>query len=89
MVDMIDTWLLASVCLALLLLGALFRVIRTRSRNDRYLAALVAITIGSAAGIALSVSMGTLFVLDITIVLALLCFALVIAAAKFSGGAAA
>jgi hypothetical protein len=85
MVDMIDTWLLASACLALLMLGALFRTIRTKSRNDRYLAALVAITTGSAAGLAISISIGTLLVLDITIVAALICFAILAAAAQYSG----
>ena len=86
---MIDTWLLASACLVLLLLGAIFRVIRTRSRNDRFLAALVAITIGSAAGLTLSISQGTLLFLDIAIALSLACFALLIAAARFTGGARA
>lgn len=89
MVDMIDTWLLASACLALLMLGAIFRTIRTKSRNDRYLAALVAITTGSAAGLALSISMGTLLVLDITIVAALACFVILAAAAQYSGRPAA
>jgi len=89
MVDMIDTWLLASACLALLMMGALFRTLRTKSRNDRYLAALVAIMTGSAAGLALSISLGTLLVLDITIVAALACFAVLVAAAQYSGGAAA
>lgn len=86
---MIDTWLLASACLVLLLLGAIFRVVRTKSRNDRFLAALVAITIGSAAGLTLSVSQGTLLVLDIAIALSLFCFAILIAAARFTGGARA
>lgn len=86
---MIDTWLLASACFALLALGALFRVVRTKSRNDRYLAALVAITTGSAAGLSLCISLETLLVADITIVLSLLCFALLIAAAQYQKEAAA
>jgi len=86
---MIDTWLLASACLVLLLLGAIFRVVRTKSRNDRFLAALVAVTIGSAAGLTLSISQGTLLVLDIAVVLSLFCFAILIAAAQFTGGARA
>ncbi len=89
MVDMIDTWLLASACFALLMLGALFRVLRTKSRNDRYLAALVAITTGSAAGLSLSVSLGTLQILDITIVVSLICVALLVAAAQYQRGVAA
>jgi len=86
---MIDTWLLASACLVLLLLGAIFRIVRTKSRNDRFLAALVAITIGSAAGLTLSISQGTLLFLDIAIALSLLCFAFLIAAVRFTGGAGA
>ena len=84
---MIDTWLLASACLVLLLLGAIFRIIRTKSRNDRFLAALVAITVGSAAGLAFSISQGTLLVLDIAIALSLLCYAILIGAARFTRGA--
>lgn len=89
MIDMIDTWLLASACFALLMLGALFRVVRTKSRSDRYLAALVAITTGSAAGLSLSVSFETLQILDITIVVSLICVAILIAAAQYQRGAAA
>ena len=86
---MIDTWLLAAVCLALLMLGALVRVIRIKNRHDRHLAAMVAITIGSAAGLTLSIALGMLLVLDITIVLVLLSFAAVIGFAHASGGAGA
>lgn len=83
---MIDTWLLASACLALLTIGAIFRVARTKSRNDRFLSALVAVTVGSAVALALSISQGTLLFLDIAIALSLVCFALLIAAARFTGG---
>ncbi len=86
---MIDTWFFAAGCLLVLMLGALFRVARSKSRYDRYVAAMVAITIGSAAGLSLSIALGTLFVLDITIILALLGLAGTIAVAKSSGGAGA
>ena len=86
---MIDTWLLASACFALLLLGALFRIVRTRNRNDRYLAALVAIATGSVTGLALSILLGTLVVLDITIAFSLICLAILITAAQYQRGAAA
>jgi multisubunit Na+/H+ antiporter MnhF subunit len=86
---MIDTWLVAASLLALLLFGALIRVVRTKSRHDRHLAAMVAVTIGSATGLTLSIALGSLLVLDITIILALLCFAGVIASARFAGGASA
>ncbi len=86
---MIDTWLLAAFCLILLTLGALVRVLRSRTRNDRYLAAMVMVTAGSAAGLTLSIAAGTLLVLDATIMVVLLCFAGIIARAKFCGGAGA
>jgi multisubunit Na+/H+ antiporter MnhF subunit len=89
MIEMIDTWLLAAFCLSLLMLGALVRVVRIKNRNDRHLAAMVAITIGSSAGLTLSVALGTVLILDLTIILALLGFAGIIALAKFSGGAPA
>jgi multisubunit Na+/H+ antiporter MnhF subunit len=86
---MIDTWLFAAFCSSLLAAGAIVRVLRAGTRHDRFLAAMVAVTTGSVAGLALSISMGTLLVLDATIVLALLCFAGLIALAKFPGGAGA
>jgi len=86
---MIDTWLFAAFCLALLTAAAFFRVFRAGTRHDRFLAAMVAVTIGSAAGPVLSIALGTLLVLDATIVIALLCFAGLIALAKFPGGAIA
>ena len=89
MVDMIDTWLFAAFCLSFLAAGACYRVFRAGTRHDRFLAAMVAVTIGSSAGLALSIATGTLLVLDATIILALLCFACLIALAKFPGGAAA
>jgi multisubunit Na+/H+ antiporter MnhF subunit len=89
MVDMIDTWLFAAFCLALVALGVLVRVLRSGTRNDRNLAAMVAVTVVSAAGLTLSIAAGTLLVLDATIVLILLCFAGIIARAKFGGGAGA
>jgi multisubunit Na+/H+ antiporter MnhF subunit len=86
---MIDTWLFAAFCLLLLTLGALFRVLRTKTRHDRYIAAMVAVMVGSVAGLTLSIAYGTLQILDATIILALLCFAGIIVLAKFPGGAGA
>jgi multisubunit Na+/H+ antiporter MnhF subunit len=84
---MIDTWLFATFCLLLLSLGALIRMLRTKTRHDRYIAAMVAVMVGSAAGLTLSIAYGTLLVIDVTIILALLCFAGIIAGAKFPRGA--
>lgn len=71
---MIDTWLLAVFFLALLTLGALIRVIRIKSRFDRLVAAIVALSLGAATGLLLSISWGNLLVLDVTTVLVLVCF---------------
>jgi multisubunit Na+/H+ antiporter MnhF subunit len=89
MVDMIDTWLFAAFCLALLTAGALVRVLRITKRDDRCLAAMVAVMTGAAVGLTLSIGMGTILILEITIILALLCYAGIIAWGKFAGGAGA
>jgi multisubunit Na+/H+ antiporter MnhF subunit len=86
---MIDTWLAAAFLLLLLTAGALFRVVRTKTRYDRYVAAMVAVTIGSTAGLVLSVALGMLLVLDLTILLSLVCFAGIMALLQYSEGAAA
>jgi multisubunit Na+/H+ antiporter MnhF subunit len=86
---MIDTWLAAACFLLLLTAGALFRVVRTKTRYDRYVAAMVAVTIGSTAGLVLSIALGTILVLDGTILLSLVCFAGIMAMLQYPGGAAA
>jgi len=86
---MIDTWLSATFCLALVALGVLVRVLRSGTRDDRYLAAMVAVTVVSGAGLTLSIAAGSLLVLDATIAVILFCFAGIIARAKFGGGAGA
>nr|WP_320160590.1 hypothetical protein [uncultured Methanoregula sp.] len=83
---MIDTWLLAAFFLALLTLGALIRVIRIRSRFDRFVAAMVAIPLAGATGLLLSIALGNLFVLNITIILVLVCFAGLVAKVHVSRG---
>ena len=81
---MIDTWLLATFCLLLLTAGALVRVLLAKTRYDRYVAALVAVTAAGAAGLCLSIALGTLLVLDVTVILALVCFSVILAAVGFS-----
>lgn len=80
---MIDTWLLAVFFLALLTLGALVRVVRIKSRYDRLVAAIVALLLASMIGLLLSIAWGTLFVLNITIVLVLICFGILVAHVHF------
>jgi multisubunit Na+/H+ antiporter MnhF subunit len=86
---MIDTWLLATLCLLLLTGGALVRVARTKTRYDRYVAAQVAVTTVGTAGLCLSIALGTLMVLDVTVILALVCFSVILAAVSFSWGESA
>ncbi len=82
---MIDTWLVAVLCLALLAFGALFRVNRARIWYDRLVAAVVAITLAAGAGLFLSIVLGNLLVLDGTIIAALVAYIVIIALAKFPG----
>ena len=85
---MIDSWFLAVFFLALLTLGALIRVIRIKSRYDRLVAAIVAISLGAATGLLASIAWGNLLVLNITVILVLLCFAALVAKIHFRGEAA-
>jgi multisubunit Na+/H+ antiporter MnhF subunit len=83
---MIDTWLLAVFFLSLLTLGALIRVARIKSRFDRLVAALVTIPLAASAGLLLSIALGNLLVLNITIVLVLIMFAALVAAVHSGRG---
>ena len=82
---MIDTWLVAALCLVLLTFGALFRVDRARTWYDRLVAAVVAITLAAGAGLFLSITLGNILVLDGTIIAALIAYLIVIALARFPG----
>jgi len=86
---MIDTWLTAAVLLVLLALGALIRMLRNSGQHDRLLAALLTVIFGSAAGLMLCISMGSLLVLDATIIIALICCIGIIAWGRSAGGASA
>jgi len=83
---MIDTWLLATFCLLLLTAGALVRVLWIKTRYDRYVAALVAVTAAGAAGLCLSIALGTLIALDLTVILALIFYSVILALISFSWG---
>lgn len=86
---MIDTWLTAAVLLTLITVGALLRLLKASGRHDRILAALLTVTFGSAAGIMLTISMGTLFILDATIIISLLCCAGIVIWTNGNGGTVA
>ena len=83
---MIDTWLFAAHSLSFLALCAVLRVISGPARNDRLVAGTAAITLATAAALALSIAWGELFILDAAVVIALLCFAGTFAIARFAKG---
>jgi multisubunit Na+/H+ antiporter MnhF subunit len=83
---MIDTWLFAALCFGFLALCALLRVIPGPGRNDRIVSFSAAISMAAAAALVLSISSGTLFILDAAIIVVLIIFAGTIGYAKFCGG---
>jgi multisubunit Na+/H+ antiporter MnhF subunit len=72
---MIDSWLFAALCLIFLSICAILTIIPGPTRDDRLIAVNAAITIAAGAAIAMSISLGNLFVLDVSIVLVALCYA--------------
>jgi multisubunit Na+/H+ antiporter MnhF subunit len=86
---MIDPWFFAVFCLGLLAACALVRVVRIPVLYDRLVAAAVTVTIAAVAGLVLSIALGNLLVLDVTIILALLGYAVVIASGSFAQEAVA
>jgi len=83
---MIDSWLFAVICLIFLLICAILRIIPGPTLDDQLIAVNAAITIAAGAAIALSISWGNLFVLDVSIVLIALCYAGTIAIARSKKG---
>jgi len=79
---MIDSWLFAALCLIFLSICAILTTIPGPTRDDRLIAVNAAITIAAGAAIALSISLGNLLVLDVSIVLVALCYAGTIAIAR-------
>jgi multisubunit Na+/H+ antiporter MnhF subunit len=79
---MIDTWLLAVFCLMFLSICAILRVIRGSTPDDQFVGVTTAVTITAGAALALSISWGNLFVLDVSIILSALCYTGIIAYAR-------
>jgi multisubunit Na+/H+ antiporter MnhF subunit len=84
---MIDTWLLTTVCIGILALAALVRIIMVPLPQDKLVASTTTVTLGSMAALALSITWGSLLILDITVFLAICCFAVTIAIARNAGAA--
>jgi multisubunit Na+/H+ antiporter MnhF subunit len=85
---MIDPWFFAALCLGLLALCALVRVVRIPVLYDRLVAAAVTITLAALAGLVLAIGLGSIQVLDIAIIIALLGYAVIIASGSRGEAAA-
>ena len=83
---MIDSWLFAALCLIFLSICAILMIIHGPTRDDRLIAVNTAITIAAGASIALSIFLGNLFVLDVSILLVVLGYAGTIAIARSKRG---
>jgi multisubunit Na+/H+ antiporter MnhF subunit len=83
---MIDSWLFAALCLIFLSICAVLMIIHGPTRDDRFIALTTTITITTGAAIALSISLGNLFALDISIVLVALCYTGTIVLARTKRG---
>jgi multisubunit Na+/H+ antiporter MnhF subunit len=83
---MIDSWLIAALCLIFLSICAILTIIHGPTRNDRLIGINAAITIAAGAAIALSISLGNLFVLDVSVVLVALGYAGTIAIVRSRKG---
>jgi len=83
---MIDPWLFAAFCLAILSVFAILRVFSRPARDDRFIAVNAAITIASAASLAFSISWGNLVILDTFIILITLFYAGTIITARLKKG---
>ena len=78
---MINIWLLAAVIFGILAACTIIRVIPVHSRNDRLVAGTAALTMVATAVLAVSVFYlyyGNLIILDSMIVIALICFGVMI-----------
>ena len=80
---MIDTWLFAALCLIFLSICAVIRILPGPTHFDRFVALNTAITLAAGAALAISISLGDLFILDASIVLLALCFAGTIAFLRY------
>jgi multisubunit Na+/H+ antiporter MnhF subunit len=72
---MIDSWLFAVLCLIFLSICAVGRAIPGPTRDDKLIGVNAAITMAAGAALALSISWGNLFVLDVSIAFIVLCYA--------------
>ena len=84
-VSMIDTWLFTALVLGILALFVILRSIPARTPDDRLVAGTVAITLVAMTALTLSIAYGTLIILDLVIVIALIGFIIMLWTAKHPG----
>ncbi len=84
-ISMIDTWLFGALVLGILALSVILRSIPVRSTDDRFVAATVAVILGAITALTLSISYGTLMILDLAILVAIPAFAIMIWTGKHPG----
>jgi multisubunit Na+/H+ antiporter MnhF subunit len=85
LVSMIDTWLFTALVLGVLALFVILRSIPVRTPDDRLVAGTVAVIIIAMTALTLSIAYGTLIILDLVIVLALIGFIIMLWTAKHPG----
>lgn len=82
---MIDTWLFTALVLGILALFVILRSIPARTPDDRLIAGTVAIALVAMTALTLSIAYGTLIILDLVIVLAMIGFIIMLWTAKHPG----
>jgi multisubunit Na+/H+ antiporter MnhF subunit len=85
LVSMIDTWLFTALVLGILALFVILRSIPARTPDDRLIAGTVAIALVAMTALTLSIAYGTLIILDLVIVLAMIGFIIMLWTAKHPG----
>ena len=85
LVSMIDTWLFTALVLGILALFVILRSIPVRTPDDRLVAVTVAVTLVAMTALTLSIAYGTLIILDLVIVLAMIGFIIMLWTAKHPG----
>jgi multisubunit Na+/H+ antiporter MnhF subunit len=85
LVSMIDTWLFTTLVLGVLALFVILRSIPVRTPDDRLVAGTVAVTLVAMTALTLSIAYGSLIILDLVIVLALIVFIIMLWTAKHPG----
>lgn len=85
LVSMIDTWLFTALVLGVLALFVILRSIPVRSPDDRLVAGTVAVTLVAMTALTLTIAYGTLMILDLLIVVALIGFIIMLWTARHTG----